>query len=127
METVHNSVKFKTITHCHTFAIVVNCFIILRLLQGTNRMQPYHLQIFHVHFCLLFSHSVDFFLSSTLGPVFVCACVCLSPISRRLIGRNTVMLRDVVRRSKTTSDRTIRTLAKFFPIFWCGSHLYNKY
>ena len=34
--------------------------------------------------------------------------------------------RDLARRSQTTSDGTIRTLAKFYPIFWCGSLLYNK-
>ena len=55
MDTVHNLVKCKTITPCHTIDAVVNCFIILRLMQGTIKMQLYHLKIPHFHFRLHFS------------------------------------------------------------------------
>ena len=36
-------------------------------------------------------------------------------------------LPDLVRRSYATSDGTNRSLAKFYPNFWCGSFLYDKY
>ena len=34
---------------------------------------------------------------------------------------------DVVRRSYTATDGTNRSLAKFYPNFWCVSFLYDKY
>ena len=59
--------------------------------------------------------------------LILCLSVCVSEIiSRPLIGRKLATSPDVVRRSQTTSDGTNRTLAKFYPIFWCGRLLYDK-
>ena len=84
MDTVHNIVKCKTITPCHTFDTAVNCFIILRLMKGTHNVQPYHLQILHFHFCL---HLSRMFFKLRLGALisrFVGYSVCMSVVPLKI-------------------------------------------
>ena len=84
MDTVHNIVKCKTITPCHTFDTAVNCFIILRLMKGTHNVQHYHSQILHFHFCLHLSRMFFKLRLGALIPRFVGYSVCMSVVPLKI-------------------------------------------
>ena len=108
MDTVHNIVKCKTITPCHTFDTAVNCFIILRLMKGTHNVQHYHSQILHFHFCL---HLSRMFFKLRLGeliPRFVGYSVCMSVVPLR-ITNNYKTLQNVIKWVKSKGYWLLQT------------------